>query len=185
MNVINSLYPLSDETSSHYIRPNGLKMCPNFLNVVQTSRMGYKLSEWAKTSRTLNLLKIFWRPSCSESIQKNIGRSEDVVRTKWELVWYGTAFNCEDRWAIMCGVCKQQCKLKDWCVSKNDVKGLLICMYTGWKPNVYGLKSYRQCEFSSVLVRSVQMGMSACGTRSFRDIRASCCNGPGTSTINK
>ena len=37
--------PQSHQTSSHYVSPNGLKLCANFLNVVQTYWTGYKLNE--------------------------------------------------------------------------------------------------------------------------------------------
>ena len=43
--------------------------------------MGYKLPEWASTSRTLNPLKGFWQSSHSEPILKNILRTS--------LVWTG------------------------------------------------------------------------------------------------
>ena len=80
----------SHQTSSLYILQNGLKLCAMYaLNVVQTSWMGYKLPGWTRKSRTLNLLKIFWRPSRSEPGLKN------VVRTQWELVWCDRALKCE------------------------------------------------------------------------------------------
>ena len=54
------LYTPSHQTSSHYVRLNGLKLCANFMDVVQTSWTGYKLYGRARASRTLNLLKCFW-----------------------------------------------------------------------------------------------------------------------------
>ena len=75
LNTYNSwalhVIPPSYQTSSHYVCPTGLKLCVNFLNVVQTYCMGYKLSGWARMSRTLNLLKIVWRSSHSEPILGN------------------------------------------------------------------------------------------------------------------
>ena len=67
-----STCPASHQTSSHYVRPNGLKLFVNFLNIVQTSWTDYKLHGWARTSRTLNLLKVFWQPSHSEPILGNV-----------------------------------------------------------------------------------------------------------------
>ena len=54
-------------------------------NCVWTSWTSYKLPGWAKTfldgprmPRTLNLLKMFCRPSCSEPVWKNIVRTTVV-----------------------------------------------------------------------------------------------------------
>ena len=72
------LIPPSHQTGSHYLCMNALKLCANFLNVVQTSWTGYKLSECARMSRTLNLLKVFWQSSHSEPILKNEARTSLV-----------------------------------------------------------------------------------------------------------
>ena len=81
MFIISYLIPPSHQTSSHYNRPNRLKLCANFMDILQSSWTGYKLHGHARTSWTLNLLTIFWQPSCSEPVLMN------VVRTS--LVWWG------------------------------------------------------------------------------------------------
>ena len=49
--------PPLHQTSLYYVLLNGLKLCVNGVDVVQTSWTGYKLLERARTSRTLNWLK--------------------------------------------------------------------------------------------------------------------------------
>ena len=65
----------SHQSSFHYICPNGLKLYANFMNVIQTSWIGYKHPEWDRTSKTLNLFKVFWQSFHSESVLKNVVRT--------------------------------------------------------------------------------------------------------------
>ena len=69
--------PPSHQISYHYVRPNGLKLCANFLNVVQTSWTGYKPLGWAGTAR-------IW--TCSKSSGGNPILSR-FGRLWWKLVW--------------------------------------------------------------------------------------------------
>ena len=49
----------SHRTSSLHVHPNSLKLCTNFMNVVQTSWTGYKLHGWARTFRTFEPAQSF------------------------------------------------------------------------------------------------------------------------------
>ena len=77
---LSNLVPPSHQISSRYVLLNGLKLCANVLTIVQTSWTGYKLPEWARTSRTLNVLKLFWQSSRSEPVLRNVMRTSLIWR---------------------------------------------------------------------------------------------------------
>ena len=72
--------------------PNGLKLCANVLNIVQTSWMGYKLPEWARAFRTLNRLKF--------------SGSHAVLSPFWRMWWELVRRSCvwEQMPVLPCGV---------------------------------------------------------------------------------
>ena len=79
------IYPPSNQTSSHYVLLNGLKLGANWAYILANF---YELHGrainfmdglgWKGRSRTLNLLKIFWWPSHSERVRQHFKeRSEN------------------------------------------------------------------------------------------------------------
>ena len=79
-----SVIPQSHQTLSYYILQNGLKLCVNYMNVVQTTWTGYDVQNFEPAQNFLVAIP-FWA-----------GHSQNLVRMYSELVWCEWAFSVSD-----------------------------------------------------------------------------------------